>query len=204
MLAMFTMKRLRWSILLLFAGTGIGALCWEGARVLLGDNFHVVLPGKVYRGSQRSADDLEKLVKQYGIRTVVNLRGLSHSGWFVEQSRRVQKLDIDQHDLNLSASRLPPAQEMRRLVEIIDRAAYPIYFHCRRGADRTGLASVVAKILLTDCRWEDARSQLHWRVWTRALWQIGLHRCLLRVLLGLARKECPPAQCRGLPPLGAA
>jgi protein tyrosine phosphatase (PTP) superfamily phosphohydrolase (DUF442 family) len=136
----------------------------EAVRVLLGENLHVVLPGQVYRGAQRSPDDLEKLVKKLGIRTVVNLRGLSNPApWYLEQSRRIQKLGISQFDVSMSAGRLPSTHELRRLVEILDRAEYPIYFHCRRGADRTGLASVVAKLVLTKCGWQEGRSQLSWR-----------------------------------------
>jgi protein tyrosine phosphatase (PTP) superfamily phosphohydrolase (DUF442 family) len=136
---------------------------WEAGRVLLGDNLHEVLPGEIYRGAQRSPQDLEKLVKRHGIRTVVNLRGTTNSPWYVEQCRCIQELGIDQQDLNLSASRLPATQEMRKLVEILDKAEYPIFFHCRRGADRTGLVSVFAKVLKTQCGWEEARAQLNWR-----------------------------------------
>ena len=149
------------------------AVLCEAGRVLFGNNIHEVVPGEIYRGAQQSPDDLENLVKRFGIRTVVNLRGLSHSPWCLNQYRRVQELGISQQDLNLSAMRLPPTQEMRRLVEIIDNAEYPIFFHCRRGADRTGLASVIAKLLRTKCGWEEARGQLHWRYGHVAYGRLG-------------------------------
>jgi protein tyrosine phosphatase (PTP) superfamily phosphohydrolase (DUF442 family) len=141
-----------------------GGVLWEAGRVLLGANLHTVLAGEIYRGAQPTPNQLEQLVKKFGIRTVVNLRGLSNpSSWYLDQCRKIQQLGISQQDLNLSASRLPPAQEIRRLVEIIDNADYPIYFHCRRGADRTGLASVIATLLRTKCSFAEARGQLHWR-----------------------------------------
>jgi protein tyrosine phosphatase (PTP) superfamily phosphohydrolase (DUF442 family) len=141
-----------------------GGVVWEGGRVLVGENLHVVVPGQVYRGAQRSPEQLEKIVQRFGIRTVVNLRGLANpSPWYLDQSRKIQQLGISQQDLSMSASRLPPAQEIRRLVDIIDNADYPIYFHCRRGADRTGVASVIARLLRTQCSYEEARGQLHWR-----------------------------------------
>ena len=139
-------------------------LGWEGYHVILGSNFHVVVPEKIYRGAQRSPEQLEDLIKKHGIRTVINLRSLCSSlDWYLDQCRTVQRLGINQEDLALSANELPPAQELRRLVEILDHAEYPIYFHCRRGADRTGLACVVAKILTTDASWDEARGQLNWR-----------------------------------------
>src|ERR1700677_4850191 len=67
-------------VLLLAAGFFL-----EAGRVLLGDNLHEVLPGEIYRGAQRSPQDLQKLVKRHGIRTVVNLRGTTNSPWYVEQ-----------------------------------------------------------------------------------------------------------------------
>ena len=159
------MNRWRWRkwlrvALLVLAGW----LGWEGYYVLFGSNFRVVVPEKIYRGAQRSPKQLEKLIKRHGIRTVVNLRSLCNPlDWYLEESRTVQRLGINQEDLALSANGLPPAQELRRLVEILDHAEYPIYFHCRRGSDRTGLACVVAKILTTDATWDEARGQLNWR-----------------------------------------
>jgi len=138
-------------------------LAVEILRVFLGDNFHQVVPGLVFRGSCPSPESLERMVKRHGIRTVVNLRGLCNDGWYFDECRIVQKLGISLQDLALAAGRLPPAQEVRRLVKIIENAEYPMFFHCYRGADRTGLASVFVKILRTDAGWDEARGQLHWR-----------------------------------------
>lgn len=138
-------------------------LLGEAGRVLLGDNFHVVLSGQIYRTAQRSPDQLEQLVRQLGIRSVVNLRGASTSPWYLDQCRRIQQLGVNQFDVSMSASRLPPAQEMRRLVDIIDHAEYPICFHCRRGADRTGVASAIARLLQPGSTFAEGRCQLHWR-----------------------------------------
>jgi hypothetical protein len=67
---------------------------------------------------------------------------------------------VNQEDISLSAGRLPPVQELRRLVEVLDRTEYPVLIHCNRGADRTGLASVVAELLLTDATLAEGRRQL--------------------------------------------
>lgn len=158
-------SRPRWKKLVhVLAIAGFAGLGWETYQVFLGDNFHAVLAGKVYRGAQPDPEELESLIKQYGIRTVVNLRGLCNGmPWYLDQVRVVQRLGINQEDVCLSAGRIPPSQELRRLVEVLDQAEYPIFFHCRRGSDRTGVACAVTALLQEKSTLADARRELHWR-----------------------------------------
>src|SRR5262249_41159099 len=133
----------------------------EAVRVFFGANFHAVLPGRVYRCAQPSARALEELVARHGIRTVVNLRGCCDPfPWYLAQARATHRLDVCQEDICLSAGRLPSAPELRRLVEVIDRGEYPLLLHCRRGADRTGLASAVVLLLQPGVPLSQARRQL--------------------------------------------
>jgi len=116
----------------------------EGWRVLLGSNFHEVLPGKVYRSAQPTPDELHEVIATYGIRTVVNLRGCcSAFSWYLDECRVTHKNDVAQEDICLSAGRLPSVSELRRFALVLDHAEYPLLLHCRRGADRTGLAAAV-------------------------------------------------------------
>ncbi|HEV3260367.1 MAG TPA: tyrosine-protein phosphatase [Gemmataceae bacterium] len=129
--------------------------------ILVGRNLHEVVAGRVYRCAQPSGAGLEELVHRYGIRTVINLRGFSPTApWFVDESRVTHRLNLAQENVCLSAYRLPPVPEIRRLVEILDRAEYPVVLHCRRGSDRTGLASAIVLLLQTDTSLAGAREQL--------------------------------------------
>jgi hypothetical protein len=133
----------------------------EAGRVLVGSNFHTVQAGKFYRCAQPSPPQLERMIHYYGIRTVVNLRGnCSTFDWYLDECRTSAKLDVCQEDLCFSAGRLPSVPEIRRLVEVLDHSQYPVLFHCHRGADRTGMASVVALLLHGDVPYETARRQL--------------------------------------------
>jgi hypothetical protein len=133
----------------------------EVIKVFFGSNFHAVLPGRIYRCAQPSPHALEKMIAEHGIRTVVNLRGCCNPfPWYLAEARATQRLDVCQEDVCLSAGRLPSTSEMRRLVDVLERGTYPLLFHCRRGADRTGLASAVAVLLLTDRTPKEASRQL--------------------------------------------
>jgi hypothetical protein len=133
----------------------------EAASILVGRNFHVVVPGIIYRCSQPSADELDRVISQFGIRTVVNLRGCcAPLPWYMGECRVAQRHDVALEDICFSAGRMPPSSEVQRLIQVLDHSEYPVLFHCYHGADRTGLASGVAMLLRTNARLEEARKQL--------------------------------------------
>jgi protein tyrosine/serine phosphatase len=134
--------------------------------VLLGNmffntNLHVVIPGHVYRSSQVSEASLERFVRRFGIRTVINLRGYcAGHDWYAEECRACSRLDLSQEDFAFSAGHLPCVWEVRRLVDLLDRTEYPILFHCFRGVDRTGMATVIVLLLKTDTPLDEALRSL--------------------------------------------
>src|SRR5439155_3564042 len=80
--------------------------------------------------------------------------------WYKDEARATAAGGISQEDVTLSANRLPPPTELRRLVEILDRTEYPILIHCKQGADRTGLVSALTLLLYTDASLARARREL--------------------------------------------
>src|SRR5436305_2085675 len=101
----------------LSAGGLVGLLLAGGIEVYqitIGGNVHEVIPGAVYRCGQPTPERLEALVKKYGIRTVINLRGCCDpTPWYIEQSRASARLDLSQEDLPFSAGRLPSVPVIR-------------------------------------------------------------------------------------------
>jgi hypothetical protein len=133
----------------------------EAYRVMFGANFHTVVPGRVYRCSQPSPHALKQMIAEHHIRTVVNLRGSCDPfPWYLDEARTTHRLNVSHEDICFSAGRLPSVSELRHLIEVLDRTAYPIVLHCRRGADRTGLAAAMVLLLQTALPLEDACGQL--------------------------------------------
>lgn len=142
----------------------LGVLAWELVALLMLGNVHVVIPGQVYRCSQPSKEMVERLVRKYGIRTIVNLRGYCEGAdWYDEEHRAAARLGVSVEDLSFSANRLPSTTELQHLIEVLDRSERPILLHCYRGVDRTGLASTLAQLLYTDTPLDDALDQLSLR-----------------------------------------
>ncbi|HEY2785933.1 MAG TPA: tyrosine-protein phosphatase [Fimbriiglobus sp.] len=144
------------------AGLSLGGAfaAWLG-YVVLGPNRHEVIPGRVYRCSQPGHDLLIRTVDRFGIRTVINLRGFSPEyDWYKSEARATADRNVNQEDVTFSANRLPPPAELRRLIDILDRTAYPILIHCKQGADRTGLVSAMTLLLFTDATPTRARQEL--------------------------------------------
>ena len=107
----------------------------------LTNNFYEVDPGKLYRSAQLSVEELEDYVKQYGIKTVINLRGRDPSQkWWVEENAWLQKHTIAYFNIPMDAHTLTTKEHLFELLNIYDRAELPILVHCRVGADRTGEA----------------------------------------------------------------
>jgi protein tyrosine/serine phosphatase len=81
-------------------------------------------------------------VRNYGIRSVVNLRG-SHPGEarYDEEVRTAQTLGLTHVDLPLSARRELTDTNIMALRLILRTTPGPLLLHCKSGSDRTGLAA---------------------------------------------------------------
>lgn len=139
---------------------GIGL---EAARVLVGNNRHEVIPGRVYRSNQPNPRALQEFIRSHGIKTVINLRGHcpgDHTPWYRDEIRITSELGVSQEDITFSANRLPPPSELKQLIDVLDHTEYPILVHCKQGADRTGLTAALVLLLYTDATLSEARRQL--------------------------------------------
>lgn len=111
---------------------------------LLTGNIRTVVPGRVYRSAQLSAADLSRLIEAKGIRTVISLRGGDEGdSWFRQEAEACRRAGAALHAVRLRATALPRPKELRKLLALFDSSDYPLLFHCRGGADRSGLAAAL-------------------------------------------------------------
>jgi len=98
------------------------------------ENLGDVAPG-IYRESAPSAAGLDSL-KKMGIRTVINLR--HHHAVTEEKECRARGLDYVR--IGLESSDAPSDADVRLFLRVVtDPARQPVYVHCWRGKDRTGV-----------------------------------------------------------------
>ncbi len=120
-------------------------------------NFDVVIENSVYRAALPKPAQLAKWRKDYGIKTVINLRGESEDPEYLAERDRS---GLVMSSVNLSASALPPVHKLNELMQTLETAVPPILLHCLGGSDRTGVASVIAQMALAGAPYETAIDQI--------------------------------------------
>lgn len=99
------------------------------------ENVAEVAPG-IFRGSAPSAPTGLDSIKALGIKTMVNLR--HYHGTTEEQGCRQRGIDYVR--IVLESSDAPNDDDVRRFLRVVtDPARQPVYVHCWRGKDRTGV-----------------------------------------------------------------
>jgi protein tyrosine/serine phosphatase len=146
----------------LLAVTTLGLCFYTG---LLGDNFRVVSPNKCYRSGQMTPDALKRRIQERGIRCVVSLRGTSPTAQWLEAEELVCEESRCRHvALELRLGSLSPPEDIEALVTQLEEGPYPMLLHCRAGADRAGLASVLYLMVVEHKTLDEAlAAQLTWR-----------------------------------------
>jgi protein tyrosine/serine phosphatase len=97
----------------------------------------------LYRGGQPDKKGFEFL-KQQGVKTIINLQMEN------DEESTVKQLGMNYVQIGIDdprpSSRIPD-QAISKYFEIINNPEnYPIFFHCRRGADRTGAMAAMYRI----------------------------------------------------------
>ncbi len=104
-------------------------------------NRHQIAPG-VWRSAQPSPGQIAKLAKR-GLKTVINLRGERDCGSYRLQQQACLKHGIKLINFPLKSRMVPTADVIRQASQLFDNIEYPVLMHCKSGADRAGLMSVL-------------------------------------------------------------
>jgi protein tyrosine/serine phosphatase len=131
-------------------GSYWGVLQYEG-------NLHAVSAGVLYRSAQLSRNETRWAVRQYAIKSVLNLRG-AHAGqrWYDDEIAASGELGLAHFDYPLSSKRFVTSQQIEEILDIVRAAPKPLLIHCKSGADRSGLVAALYRYSETGASAADA------------------------------------------------
>jgi protein tyrosine phosphatase (PTP) superfamily phosphohydrolase (DUF442 family) len=132
---------------------------WVGWRRGTG-NTGTIEAGRIYRSAQLDAKGLKRLIRERGIKTVLNLRGPNpDEAWYREELSATIGTGATQVDLPLASDQWLSREQVETLLEVLDGCKYPILIHCEFGAERTGLVAALATLLRPGSNLAGARAQ---------------------------------------------
>lgn len=144
------------------AAVATAALALLGAPAyrLATANFGTVRPGHVYRSGQMRAGSLARVIRDRGIRTVLNLRGPNpDEAWYRAERAATTALGATQVDVAMSSCEWMSRIQARAIVDALDACEYPLLIHCWHGSERTGLVSAFTELLRPGGSLGSARAQ---------------------------------------------
>lgn len=131
-----------------------GAVIWSG-------NFHAVSDGVLYRSAQLSGPEFAEAIRQYKIKSVLNLRGAHPGeGWWEDEVAAARDNGASHYDIALSSKRFVGEEQVAEILKMLRAAPKPLLVHCRSGADRTGLVSALYRYAVEHASAADADGQL--------------------------------------------
>lgn len=142
---------------MLLAGLSLGSVVyWQRSAGNIGE----VEPGRVYRCAQLDGPGFARLVREKGIKTILNLRGPNpDEEWYRDELAASMDVKIAHIDLPMASDQWLSHEQARSLLDVLDTCEYPILVHCEFGAERTGLVSAFVELLEPGSSLESAEGQ---------------------------------------------
>jgi protein tyrosine phosphatase (PTP) superfamily phosphohydrolase (DUF442 family) len=119
-----------------------------------------ISPG-VWRSNQPSPEQVAVLADM-GIRTILNFRGANQWGSYLLEAEACAAHGITLVNGRLYSNTAPTREEIHAALALMDAAEKPMLMHCKSGADRAGLASVLY-LLAHGAEPRDVARQLSWK-----------------------------------------
>lgn len=125
----------------------------------------------IYRGGQPTVEGLKSLAK-LGVKTVIDLRASEQ----LDEKKQVEALGMKYLHFSMPALSAPPDERVAEVLKVLEDPTastnWPVFIHCMRGKDRTGL--IVACYRIKHQGWDNQKaleeakqhglSRLEWRM----------------------------------------
>ena len=101
--------------------------------------------------------------KARGIRTVINLRGRFHESYHALETDACRRFGLTLVDFPVGSREVPSPERVLGAKRLFETVQYPALMHCKSGADRAGLMSVLYMHFRKGRTIREALDQLHLR-----------------------------------------
>lgn len=118
------------------------------------------LSDEFWRSNQPSPKQIAEHARDRGIKTIINARGHSPKGYYLLEKEACEANGITLVDFQVFSRDTPTKEKIREAAELFSSIEYPALVHCKSGADRAGLMSVLYKLLREGAPIEEAQDQL--------------------------------------------
>jgi protein tyrosine/serine phosphatase len=106
-------------------------------------NFHKI-DDDMYRSSQPTTYQLRERIQKYGFKTIINLRGYPDNSPLKALEEDVcNEMGVKLIYVEAFSRKIPDIKTLLALNRVFEDIEYPAMLHCKSGADRAGLASVL-------------------------------------------------------------
>ncbi|MEL6727999.1 MAG: protein tyrosine phosphatase [Pseudomonadota bacterium] len=100
----------------------------------------------MWRSNQPNPRQIEEHVRLRGIKTILNLRGPSTRGYYLLEKEACEAHGVELIDFQVFSRDTPTVERVFEAKALFDSITYPALMHCKSGADRAGLMSVLYAI----------------------------------------------------------
>lgn len=115
-----------------------------------------------WRSSQPAPHEFRKFARR-GIKTIINLRGDRDCGSYRLETAACAKFGMRLIDFQVKSRQAPDKETFHEAKALFASVEYPVLMHCKSGADRAGLMSVLYMIFKEGRPVADAKRQLSLR-----------------------------------------
>lgn len=115
------------------------------SNILFRNNLHAVVDNRFYRSARMSNADLKEVIREKGIKTVINLSrggGSAENGEMGERAV-VESQNVKYLEIPLNGKRIPSRDRLLPLLSAYETSPLPILVHCSSGTHRSGLAAAI-------------------------------------------------------------
>ena len=117
------------------------------------------LGDRAWRSAQPAPHQICISARQ-GVRTIVNLRGERMCGSYWLERETCARHGITLVNFQVGSRAAPTREQIFAAKDLFQSIEYPILMHCKSGADRVGLMSVLYRLFQEGVPLEEAKSQL--------------------------------------------